>query len=72
MKLSTIMGVIPRFDIIKLATLVLYNVNQSYDGLYKLLATSSTSEVRVFIAGKDQLFLSSWYLSAFSHVLEDC
>ena len=51
-------GVLPKFDIIKPATLVLYNLNQSYDGTYRFRLSlydpvrDFTSEVRVFIARK--------------------
>lgn len=49
------MGILPGISITKPATLVLNNVNQSYDGTYRftLVATESVSEfdVRVLIAG---------------------
>ena len=57
-KQTIIKGVLPKFDIIKPATLVLYNLNQSYDGTYRFRLSlfdpfgDFTSEVRVFIARK--------------------
>ena len=50
-------------DIEKPATLVLKNVNESYDGTYEFTLISSgtrTSEVVVFIAGKFHYYLKLW------------